>query len=58
MARAAGVVLIALGAFLALPQICVDAPAQRVFVLGLVLALIGGLIVCDHAPGGTVDGRG
>ncbi len=59
MTRAAGFVLIALGALLALPQICMDAPSQRVFLAGLVLAFFGAALLCDHPrqPEG-IDGRG
>ncbi len=55
--RSAGFVLIALGALLALPQICVDAPDHRVFLAGLAVGFIGALVLCDHPPEGT-RGRG
>lgn len=50
MTRVAGMALIALGAFLVLPQILVDLPEHRLIVAGLILALVGAIAVADHPP--------
>lgn len=50
MGRPFAFCLLAAGALLVLPQLVRDYPAQILIVVGLVLALIGGLLLCDHAP--------
>lgn len=51
MTRAAAMALIALGAFLVLPQIVADLPEQRLVALGLILAVAGGTLLADHPRG-------
>lgn len=57
MIRAAGVALIALGALLVLPQIFRDEPDLRLILLGILVALIGGLLLCDCPAEGGPDGH-
>jgi hypothetical protein len=46
-ARLTGQALIVVGAMLAAPQLFVTYPAQGVFAAGLLIALIGGVMICD-----------
>ncbi len=43
-----GAILIIAGLALALPQVFVVAPDQRIFMAGLAVAFIGGLLICDE----------
>ncbi len=48
--RALGCILIAAGCLLALPEIFTTFPDQRLFLLGLLLAFAGGLLIADREP--------
>jgi len=48
MTRFLGAMLIITGLALAMPQVFVALPDQRVFLAGLVVAFIGALILTDH----------
>ncbi len=47
-----GALLIFAGLAFAVPQIFVVLPDQRIFIAGLVVALIGGLLITDHPKEG------
>lgn len=56
MTRAAGLILIAVGALLILPQIVVDRPAQILVVAGVALGIAGAALIAEP-EGGTDYGR-
>lgn len=46
--RPIGVLLIAIGCLLVLPQLVVLAPDQRVVLAGIALGIAGGLLITDN----------
>ena len=57
MRAAAGIVLVAIGAWLALPQVFTVVPDQRAFVAGVVLAIVGAALIADNQPRAAAQNR-
>lgn len=55
--RVLGFTLIALGCLLALPEVFVVRPDQRLFLLGLIVAFAGGVLIADHEPRAAAENR-
>ena len=43
-----GVLLLIVGAALALPQVFTPVPAQGLFAAGVLAAIFGGILICDE----------